>query len=216
MTTVSDKLHRLHPDIIQNYLLSGNPSGIPKDVIAYIEKIDKIPELYRRNGSPSKTARRLMADYPDVFTSFQTARGLVYAAINHFHLNNSVKNEAWDNLYADRFDELAQIEVKRGNIEAAKRIYTEAHRLRTLRNDDQINPDLLRPIIQVISPEATPQILDLDEEYNLKELWVDVKGFVNHRIQGIDDEQRQAILREAGKSLNIDDTDWEDITEQPD
>jgi hypothetical protein len=213
MATISERIERLHPEIIQNYFASGNTSGIPENVIKYIEKIDKIPELYRRNSSPSATARELKALYPDLFTSIQTARGLVYAAINHFHLNSTVKNEAWDNLYADRFDELANLEAIRGNIEAAKRIYTEAHRLRTLRNDDKINPDLLQPIIQVISPEATPDILGLDEEYNLKELWVDVKGFVNNRVKGIDDEQRAAILREAGKNLNIDDSDWEDINE---
>lgn len=213
MAKTSEKLERLHPDIIKNYLSTGNLSGIPEDVIKYIEKIDKVPELYRRNGSPSKTARELQKTYPDLFRNFQTARGLVYAAINHFHLNSTVKNEAWDNLYADRFDELANIEVKRGNIEAAKRIFSEAHRLRTLRNDDSIDPDMLRPILQLISPEATPEILGLDNEYNLKELWTDVKGFVNHRVKGIDEEQRNAVLREAAKNLNIDDTDWEDINE---
>src|SRR3990172_13173134 len=131
MATTTEKLERLHPDIIKNYFNSGNPSGIPDDVIAYIEKIDKIPELYRRHASPTRTASELKQLYPDLFPSVNTARALVYLAINHFHLNNNVKNQAWDNLYADRFDELADLEASRGNIEAAKRIYTEAHRLRT-------------------------------------------------------------------------------------
>lgn len=213
MTAISEKLQRLHPDIIQNYLTTGSPSGIPDEVVMYIEKIDKIPELYRRNSSPTKTARALQNKYPTLFKSFQTARGLVYAAINIFHLNSTVKNKAWDGVYADRFDELAQIEVRRGNIDSAKRLFAEAHRLRTLRNDDAIDTDKLRPIIQVISPEATPEILDLDEEYNLKELWTDVKVFVKHRVKNVDDEQKDAILREAGKSLNIDDTDFEIIDE---
>lgn len=211
MATVSEKLERLHPDIIRNYFSSGNPSGIPADVVAYIEKIDKIPELYRRHASPTRTARELMQLYPDLFNTFASARALVYAAINHFNLNSTVKNQAWDNVYADRFDELAYIEVKKGNIEAAKRIFAEAHRLRTLRNDDSIDVDKIGPIVQVISPQVTPEMLDLDENYSLKNMWTDVKAFVKHRIKGIDNEQQDALLREAAKNLNIQDADFEDI-----
>jgi len=211
MATVSEQLERLHPEIIQNYLDTGNSSGIAPEVIQYIEKLDKIPDLYRRNGSPTRTSRDLMRLYPEVFNHFKTAQAAVYAAINHFHLNATVRNAAWDNLYADRFDELAAIEVKRGNIEAAKRIYTEAHRLRTLRNDDSIDTAKLRPVVQVISPEVTAEMLDIDGNYSMKELWSDVRVFVKHQIKNVPDEQKTAILHEAGKTLNISDADFEDI-----
>ena len=216
MATASDKLQLLHPDIIRHYLETGRASGIGNEVIALIDKLDSIPELYRRYQNPTKTARELISLYPELFNSFQTARGLVYVAINFFHLNAAVKNEAWDNLYADRFDELAAIEAKRGNIESAKRIYTEAHRLRTLRNDDKIDANLLHPVVHVLSPEASDEMLGIDKDYNLKELWTDVKVFVKHRVTNVDDDQKEAILREAKRSLNIDDTTFEDITEQPD
>jgi len=209
--TVSETLERLHPEVIQNYFDTGNTSGISAEVIRFIEKIDKVPELYRRHQSPTATSRELMRLFPDLFTSFKTAQALVYAAINHFHLNSTIKNQAWDNLYADRFDELAKIEVKRGNIEAAKRIYTEAHRLRTLRNDDSLDVDKLRPIVQVISPEVTPSMLDIDGNYSLKEMWTDVRVFVKHRMKGVSSEQETAILHEAAKTLNIEDADFEDI-----
>jgi hypothetical protein len=208
---ISEQLERLHPEILQNYFDTGNTSGIAPDVVAYIQKIDKIPELYRKNGSPTRTSRDLMRLYPDLFSSFKTAQALVYAAINHFHLNTSVKNQAWDNLYADRFDELAQIEVKRGNIEAAKRIYADAHRLRTLRNEDKIDTDKIRPVIQVISPEVTREMLNLSENYSLKTLWSEVKVFVKHQVKNVSDEQRSEILREAANNLNIEDADYEDI-----
>lgn len=210
---ISEQLERIHPEILQNYFDTGNASGIAPEVLTYIEKIDKIPDLYRKNGSPTRTSRDLMRLYPELFTTFKTAQALVYAAINHFHLNATVKNAAWDNLYADRFDELAQIEVKRGNIEAAKRIYADAHRLRTLRNDDAIDTDKIKPVVQVISPEVTPEMLQLDGDYNMKVLWNDVKVFVKHRVTNISDEQRAAILREAANNLNIQDADFEDIDE---
>ena len=89
----------------------------------------------------------------------------------------------------------------------------EAHRLRTLRNDDAIDTDKLRPLIQVISPQVTQEMLDIDGDYDLKTMWTDVKGFVNHRLKNVDIDQKRAILREAGKNLNIDDTDYEDIDE---
>ena len=209
--TASETLEKLHPEVIQNYFNTGSTSGIPADAIKYIEKIDKVPELYRKNGSPTKTSRDLMRLYPDLFNSFKTAQTLVYAAINHFHLNSGVKNQAWDNLYADRFDELAQIEVKRGNIEAAKRIYTEAHRLRTIRNEDAIDVEKIRPVVQVISPEVTPAMLDIDGDYSLKVLWSDVKVFVKHQIKNVSEDQRRAILHEAANNLNIQDADYEDI-----
>ncbi|HET6558073.1 MAG TPA: hypothetical protein VFG54_12210 [Prolixibacteraceae bacterium] len=210
MATVSETLERLHPDVIQNFLDTGKASGIAPEVVRYIEKIDKIPDLYRQCQNPTRTSRELMRLYPDLFSSFKSAQALVYAAINHFHLNCSIKNQAWDNLYADRFDELAKIEVKRGNIEAAKRIYTEAHRLRTLRNEDSLDVEKLRPIVQVISPEVTPQMIDIDGNYSLKEMWSDVKVFVKHQVKNVSDEQKAAILREAGKTLNIEDADFED------
>lgn len=210
---ISEQLERIHPEILQNYFDTGNTSGIAPEVVGYIQKIDKIPELYRKNGSPTRTSRDLMRLYPDLFSSFKTAQALVYAAINHFHLNASVKNQAWDNLYADRFDELAQIEVKRGNIEAAKRIYADAHRLRTLRNEDKIDTDKIRPVIQVISPEVTREMLNLSEDYNLKTLWTEVKVFVKHQVKNVSDEQRSEILREAANTLNIEDADYEDIDE---
>lgn len=213
MATISEQLERLHPEIIQNYFNSGNASGIPPQVIAFIDKIDKVPELYRRHSSPTRTANELKKLYPDIFANINTARALVYAAINHFHLNSTVKNQAWDNLYADRFDELANLEAAKGNIEAAKRIYTEAHRLRTIRNDDAIDTDKLRPIIQVISPQVTPEMLQLDADYNLKTLWGDVKGFVKYQVKNVDDDAKQAILREAATNLNIQDADFEDIDE---
>ena len=209
--TVSETLERLHPEVIQNYFDTGKQSGIADEVIRYIEKIDKIPELYRRHQSPTATSRELMKLFPDLFTSFKTAQALVYAAINHFHLNNSIKNQAWDSLYADRFDELAQIEIKKQNIEAAKRCYAEAHRLRTLRNDDSLDVEKLRPIVQVISPEVTASMLDIDGNYSLKEMWTDVRVFVKHRLKGVTDEQGTAILHEAAKTLNIEDADFEDI-----
>lgn len=210
MATISEQLERIHPDIIQNYFNSGNASGIPPAIIEYIDKIDKVPELFRRHSSPTRAANELKKLYPHLFASTNTARAIVYAAINHFHLNSTVKNHAWDNLYADRFDELANLEASHGNIEAAKRIYTEAHRLRTLRNDDAIDTDKLRPIIQVISPQVTPEMLQLDGDYSLNTLWGDVKGFIKYQVKNVDDEQKQAILREAATNLNIEDADFED------
>lgn len=209
MATIAEKLETLHPDVIRNYIATGKPSGITADLVEYIQKIDKVPELFRIHGSPSKTARELCTLYPGLFSSVNIARIVVFAAINHFHLNSTVKNQAWDNLYADRFDELAQIEIQRKNIDSAKRILTEAHRLRTLRNDDSIDPDKIKPVIQVISPQVTPDMLGLDPNFDIGTYWRDVKTFVKNRLKNVDTEQKDAILREASRNLNIEDADFE-------
>ncbi|MCT4602477.1 MAG: hypothetical protein N4A59_06210 [Marinifilum sp.] len=221
MATVSDKLQKLHPDIIKDYLDTGVSEGIPEEVRKYIDMLDKVPDIHRRCASPTKTAKELQSKFPDIFRSFNTARAIVYAAINHFHLNISVKNEAWDHFYADHLDELARIEAKKGNAEGAKRILLDAHALRTNKDDSGIDADLLKPIVQVISPVVTPQLLDLDdEEYDLKTIDVewrkkkifdDTKKFVKD-LKGVSENQASIIIKEAALNLNI--TDVEPMNEE--
>jgi hypothetical protein len=207
--TVSERLNKLHPDIIKNYLDTGKSEGIPQEVKKYIDLLDRVPDLYRRYSSPTKTARELQKLYPDDFRNYQTARSLVYAAINHFHLNNTVKNEAWDNLYADQLDELSRICVKKRDFGEAKRCLIEAHRIRTSRSDDIIDPDILKPITEVLSPEVPAEFFGIEDEYDLKTLWVKKKEtydaadkFVT-KLKGVNDHQKKDIMKEVGLNLNI-------------
>jgi len=223
MATVSDKLQRLDPEIIRNYLDTGISEGVPADVQKYIDLLDKVPDIHRKCASPSKTAKQLQLSYPDLFKSYHTARAIVYAAINHFHLNISVKNEAWDNLYADKLDELSRIAAASNSLDTARRFLMQAHQLRTRKDESGIDPDKLKPIVQVISPLVTPEILGLnDEDFDLrdidvnwkkKQMFDETKKFVKD-LKGVNESQASLIIKDAAMNLNIVDVESEDVEDE--
>jgi hypothetical protein len=212
------KLEALHPDIVQQYLKSGYTGAIPPQVQVYIDRLDKVPELLRRYPSISRCARELLNLYPDGGISFQTARQLIYDAINYFHLNNTVRNEAWDHYYADRFEEIARIAMADNNTSEARRLMEKAHELRTRKDESQIDPDKLRPMIQVISPQVTPGMLGLKEK-NLKTIWSAKKQLYDDSMAFVDglkdvpDSKRDSIRTEIRQNLNMDDGEVIDDSE---
>lgn len=213
-----NKLEALHPDIVQHYLKTGYTGVIPPEVQVYIDRLDKVPELLRRFPSISKCARELLDKYPDDKISFHRARQLIYDAINYFHLNNTVRNEAWDHYYADRFEELARIAAVDKDIPEARRLMEKAHDLRTRRDENTIDPDKLRPMIQVISPQVTPEMLGIKNK-DLKTIWSTKKQLYDESMAFVDslkdvpDSNRELIRTEIRQNLNMDDGEIIDDSE---
>ena len=211
--TTNDRLAALHPQIIQNYLDKGVSKGIPLGVQKLIDVIDKVPDLHRRFQSVSRTAREMTRLYKDIDISFAHARTLVYKAINYFHLNNEVKNEAWDNYYADKMDELGGIAAKMGNITEARRCFEKARLFRTNKDENAIDPEKLKPVVHVISPMVTPKMLGVSDEIDMRTLWVKKKETFNDAekfINGLEikDSQKAKILKDAAENLNIEDAEY--------
>jgi len=209
--TLSEKFESLHPDIIQSFLQTRQSEGIAPEVQRFILILDTVPELQRKFPNISRCARELMRLYPDYNLAFHTAREYIYTAINYFHLNSTVRNEAWNQYYADRAEDLHNICVKLGNIKQAAVLLEMAHRWRLSKNENEIDVTKLVPIKQVLSPKVTPKLLNL-KEYNLHNLWSETNKMYKEASQIIDSydinsEEKEALKNEVRLNLNIEDVE---------
>jgi len=209
---VHEKFERLHPDLIQSYRLTGKSDAIPEDVKAFINILDSIPELNRIFPSVNQCARELVKKYTSLNLAFRTAQEYVYYAINYFYLNSTVKNEAWDNYYADKMMELAKIALSNNSIYEARLCLVSAHKMRFNRNENSIDMEKLRPIIHIISSEVKPKMLGLPDNINLKSLWVERKKKYEEAIDFIDkldinQENKDQLIEEARLNMNIDEAE---------
>ena len=114
-----DRLEKLHPDIVQDFKRTGKSTAIAPDLQQYILQLDRVAEIHQFEHNVSRAARKLQETFPNL--TFMTARLRVYDAINIFHLNNTVKAEAWDNYYADRMEDLGKLAIASDNLSEARR-----------------------------------------------------------------------------------------------
>ena len=214
--SLQERFEKLHPDIIQSFRITNKSDAIPEDLQRFILILDKVPELLRRYPSVSRCARELVNRYPNFKLAFKTASEIVYQSINYFHLNSSVQNTAWNNYYADKLEELSNISVAAGDISVAERCIIHAAKLRQNPNENIIDTTKLHPIVHVISPEVTWQMLGGKKEYNLKSIAGErLKQYKNAcdiiDTFPINTDQKEDLKHEAGLSMNI--TDMEEPNE---
>ena len=212
-----DKFTALHPDIISSFLSTGRSDAISAELQRYILILDKIPALQRKYPSVTTCARMLMKLYPQDNLSFHTARTYIYDAINYFHLNSTVRNEAWNNYYADKAEELHHIAVKSGDLKTAGMYLQLAKEWRYNPNEDVIDTSKLKPVVHVLSPEVTKEMLGINRDYSLKEIAGERARIYKDACKAIESypinsEQKEKLMEEARLSMNI--TDVEATDEQ--
>jgi len=210
--TLAEKFEALHPDLIQSFLKTLRSDAIPQDVQDYILILDKIPELQRRYPSVTRCAKEIQKLYPNLNLAFHTAREYIYTAINYFHLNSTVRNEAWDQYFADKAEELHNICVEAGNMKQAAVFLNMAHEWRLNKKGNDIDVTKIRKNIIVMRPDATAQIMGLDKEVNLKTIWLEkkdqyVKAVALINKLDINSDDKKALIKEAGLNLNINEAD---------
>lgn len=171
-----DRLEKLHPDIIQDFRKSGKSSAIAPDLQQYILQLDRVVEIYQFEHNISRAARKLQETFTGL--TFMTARLRVYDAINVFHLNNTVKAEAWDNLYADQMEDLSRLAISADNISEARRCKERAREYRQNAANLAIDPNLIKPKIEVLSPDIDPARLGLPDK-TLREIWIDTETMID-------------------------------------
>ena len=209
---LTEKFELLHMDLIQAFRVNGKSDAIPVEVQQFIRIIDKVPELFQRYPGVNRCSREMVKLYPGLNMAYRTAQEYVFYAINYFHLNSEVKNEAWNNYFADKMMELHQIALKDGNLTEARRCLEKARDYRYNRNENAIDVKNLRPIIHVLSPNVRASMLDLPSDISMKTLWVEKKKKLNEALEFIDkldvnDEEKERFTREAQLNMNISDVE---------
>ena len=201
-----EELSKIPPEIIADYRRTGQSQALNDNLKEYVDKLEKAIEAFRRGRSIRRAAKILNGDLKHVAPN--TCRNLINDAINFFNLNSSVKEEAWCNYYAEYFDELSKKAEKAKEFKEARLSARLAAEYRIRASEVSIDPELLHPKDQLISPDVSPERLGL-EEFNLKKLWVDTETFIEELP--IDSGNKERIKKEAKLNLGI--TDAEEYEE---
>jgi hypothetical protein len=207
-------LDKLPVEVLKQFRDTKVSHAIPEHLQRYILHLDKAAELFNIKGNITEICKGLIEAFPNDELQFRTAQTRVYDAINYFHLNNTVRNEAWDHYYADRLEALgkkaenaydADPDKFAGNIQEARRCYERAHALRTKKDENAVDPELLKPKDFLINPDISPERLGLKKQ-NLKQLWSETASFIK-KLE-LEEEEKDRILEEAA---NVIDVDYEDV-----
>lgn len=207
-----DDFVKLDIEIVENFRSNGKSTVIPLELQRFIIHIIRAFELMTLNSNVTGSAKILMSEFKGEIKTFANARKLVYDAINYFCTNEPVKNEVWNSLYADKLDNLALLAIKNDDYKTAATAYEKAHRLRTLTDENQIDPDLLRPPVFVITADISHKELGF-EKNDLKQISKKhTDGFYSQLIDNLPiDELEKIKLR---KDANIEDTEYEELKDE--
>lgn len=190
-------LEKLPIEVIQDFQETGKSKSIPVHIQEYIVQLNSASEIKRVEHNISRAADLLKEKYPQI--SFETARQRIYDAINRFHLNNTVSKAAWENYYADRMEDAARTALTAfKNITEHRRCMEKAKDYRISASIVSIDPNKIKHITQLVSPEVTHGRLFIPEQ-NLKILWSDTKSYIT-KLPITEKEKDQAI-KEARENL---------------
>ncbi len=130
MSTILERLQIIDPEIIQYYRETGESEALPEELKRRIDYYSTVVAINKTSFSVERAASELRKIYPEIKTQY-LAKKIYYEALNFFHVDNSVSNEVWDDIYAEKFDKLAALCIADNRFEAAGRYLEKAHQLRT-------------------------------------------------------------------------------------
>lgn len=220
--TIREKFEVLPPEVVTEFLQTRTSSGLSAPLQNFILAIDKVPEHHRRFPATYRCARELVKLYPHLFTSISYAREIIYAAVQYFHLNNSVSNAAWDNYYADKQDELSNMAIAAKQFDKASICLDRAHKLRTNKDDNAIDASKLCPHTFVVTPVAPASFFGFvnseGKEPSLKEIFLKKETLYKREcvkldaLQGVSQSEIDRVKAELRANLNLpEDVDYEEI-----
>lgn len=199
------QLDKIPYEIIRDFRKTGKSQALSEELQKFVIQLDRAAELHRIEPNITRCAKLLMVSPEGTNLALHTARARIYDAINFLHLNNTVKNEAWDYYFADKLEDLALVAIKAKNITEARRCMDRAHALRTNRDESAINPEDLVIKDQLISPDITSDRLGL-EQFNLTDLWKE--GTTLIQKFDITEKEKKTISKEFANAI---DTEYEDV-----
>lgn len=197
----------LDKEIVRDFLLTGQSNAISTDLQRYILHVNRVIEIHNVDGNISRCARKLQESFPDDKLNVHTARARVYDAINIFHLNNTVRNQAWDNYYADKIDDLAKIAIAEGKYKEALACFSKARELRTNKDEAAFTPEQLAMKPQLLSPDIKLDRLNI-KPFNKKKLWAEGLDFIDK--MPLEREEKEKLQKEFEDTIGVTDAEIEE------
>jgi hypothetical protein len=154
---------------LQNLVEHGQVQGIPTQQLEYFEQLDYIRCLYNKYESKSFILHAVQLKWPEL--SKYKINKLFSDTLNFFYIDNEVKVEAYQNIYADFMDNMARICFDINDFETARRCTLDAVKIRGVGSDkkDVIPKEMMdrRPVVYTIKP--TDVGIHVESRYKLAE-----------------------------------------------
>lgn len=175
--------------MLQHYITTGK-SNLPDEMVIYLELLELVRSMYSKYETKNIIINTLSSDVYGL--SKNEATNIFYDALNFFFSDNKVKQKAWENIYANHFDNLAYLAMEKDDIETARKCFLDAAKLRGAGNEQgrEIPREMLsKPIIiYTIDPEQVgiPQTSKKD-----------LAAFIDN-LPEISERERVRLQRDAG------------------
>lgn len=166
-----ETLSNLHPDIVNDFLLTGKSAGIAPKVQEFIMQLQWSVEIweFERNitRASAKLQRRIIANQK-ISISQRACKERLYQALDYFNVDVNVPSKVWDLDTANKLEDLALVNIKLQNTREARICMLEANELRK-QAASAINTEDLQPPMFLISPNLKAEDLGFQDK-NKKEI----------------------------------------------
>jgi hypothetical protein len=195
-----DRVELLDHDIIQNVIDRKKCESLEPELVEYIVQLNDASSIYLKEGNIQRASQKLRYLHPSI--SFRVAKERINDSINYFHLGNKVRKEAWHNLYADKYENLALVAIKSREFKTAGKMFQLAHDARIKASE-----------MADLTVEAPTFIFSTDiktlgiEKKNLKE--ISSKASSGHYFEiinnlNISKEEKIGLIEDAGITEDVD------------
>jgi hypothetical protein len=135
-------------DQVYNFIKNGNPDNAPREIVDYLQAMDMVRGMYLRQLE-YPTKEMIIKHLTKVEgMSYYLANKLYHNTIEYFYCSNTISKKAWNNLYADRLDDLAAIgKAMIKDARDAKAVAGIVKEARLARGLDQPDPIELPPAL---------------------------------------------------------------------
>lgn len=125
-----EQVRAIEPDRLRYFLEHREDPGIPQDIKDYILKMDAVVRYTHQNNlSMRRVIEKIRQEFPG--TTVGQARSAYYDALDWFYLDDRLSARAWDNVYAEQFEDMKKLALAAGKMEVAFKCAVKAHELRT-------------------------------------------------------------------------------------
>lgn len=202
-----EHLQRLPVEVVERFLevRDAKALGIPEKLAEYIIHLNEAYNLSRKYRSVSDCAMQLRRKYPEL--TLPTAKSRVYDAINFFNLDCSVTAPAWDNYFADKMMDLADVNLVAHNFSEVRRCFELAHKYRSRAAANIISPERTRFKPQIVSADMKLDRMGLKEN-GILEAWRKGKAIIESR--DIPLKSKDDLTNDLRRELGITDADYEE------
>jgi len=124
-------ISKYHPEDLRQYINTGQSGQLPAELVEYLDILELCRSMFSKYHEREFIVKTLMA--PTYNLSRYLANRLVTDMMNFFYANNEVKQEVWQEIYAQRFDKLAELALfGKDDIDMARVCWAEAAKARDI------------------------------------------------------------------------------------